>query len=135
MKNKNPPAEPSGAELRIKVRAGDIVIGPGKIRLLRMIDEAGGISGAARAMGMSYRRAWHLLDTLSSAFPDPLVETAVGGAGGGGARLTPLARRLILDYERAVTAAEAEARPFLEWLDDPGATARPDDRETAVNDR
>jgi len=113
-----------GAALRIKVRVGDAVVGPGKIHLLRKIDEEGGISGAARALGMSYRRAWHLLNTLSEVFPQPLIETEVGGTGGGGARLTAFGRKLIRDYERAVTAAEKSARPFLDWVSAPDGGAK-----------
>lgn len=120
----------AGAALRIKVRVGDVVIGPGKIELLRRIDEAGGISGAARTMGMSYRRAWHLIDTLSHAFREPLVETAIGGSGGGGASLTPLGRRLVADYQAAIDGADGAARPYLDWLDsvaDPKTTEAPRD--------
>jgi molybdate transport system regulatory protein len=64
-------------------------IGPGKARLLESIRETGSISGAAREMGMSYKRAWVLLDSINRAFTEPLVTAAPGGAGGGGATLTP----------------------------------------------
>ncbi|MEQ8666767.1 MAG: LysR family transcriptional regulator [Rhodospirillales bacterium] len=104
------------ASLRIKVQVGDAVIGPGKVELLRQIDQLGGISSAARAMGMSYRRAWHLLDTLAKGLGAPLVETSVGGSGGGGAQLTPLGRRLVDEYGTAIKAADKAARPLLDWL-------------------
>ena len=65
-------------------------IGPGKARLLESIRNTGSISAAAREMGMSYKRAWLLLDSMNQAFTEPLVTAAPGGAGGGGATLTPL---------------------------------------------
>lgn len=108
----------SGASLRIKVQVGEAVIGPGKVELLRRIDEQGGISSAARSMGMSYRRAWHLLDTLAKGLDAAVVETSVGGTGGGGAHLTPLGRSLVADYGAAIESADKAARPFLDWLSD-----------------
>lgn len=104
--------------LRLKVKIGDVVIGPGKIELLRRIQDDGGISAAARSMGMSYRRAWHLIDTLSAAFCAPIVETAVGGSGGGGATLTPVGERLVREYQAAIDAASTAASPYLDWLDE-----------------
>lgn len=103
--------------LRLKIKVGEVVIGPGKVELLRRIDGDGGISAAARSMGMSYRRAWHLIDTLSEAFEEPVVETAVGGSGGGGARLTPIGRRLVEEYQAAIDAAAGAASPYLQWLE------------------
>ena len=67
-------------------------IGPGKATLLEGIRDTGSISGAARAMGMDYKRAWLLLDTLDRAFDTPVVERKTGGPGGGGAALTDLRR-------------------------------------------
>jgi molybdate transport system regulatory protein len=65
-----------------------VAMGPGKAALLEAIAAEGSISGAARAMGMSYRRAWILVDGMNRAFKAPLVRTATGGPRGGGARLT-----------------------------------------------
>jgi molybdate transport repressor ModE-like protein len=73
-------------------------IGPGKIRLLELIAETGSISAAGRAMAMSYRRAWLLVDTLNQTFQSPVVETRGGGTGGGGASLTQFGVSLIEDY-------------------------------------
>lgn len=73
-------------------------IGPGKIALLEAIAETGSISAGGRKLKMSYRRAWDLVEALNKAFGAPVVETATGGAGGGGAHLTPLGRRLIEEY-------------------------------------
>ena len=66
--------------------------GPGKIDLLRAVSETGSISAAARVIGMSYKRAWFLIDTLNRGFGEPVVEALAGGNGGGGARLTASGR-------------------------------------------
>jgi len=113
---KDTPKSPEQVALRIKIKVGDVVIGPGKIELLRRINDDGGISAAARSMGMSFRRAWHLIDTLSNAFESPVVETSVGGSGGGGAKLTPLGERLVQEYQTAIDSAASAASPYLDWL-------------------
>ena len=105
------------AAFKIKVKFGGAVIGPGKIALLRLIEEEGGISAAARGLGLTYRRAWHLIDTLNQAAGQPVVETSVGGAGGGGARLTKFGGELVRRYEEAVAKIDSEGRDLLEWLD------------------
>ncbi|WP_109806452.1 winged helix-turn-helix domain-containing protein [Sphingosinithalassobacter portus] len=67
-------------KLKIQIYAGpDIAFGPGKAALLEAIDRTGSISAAARALGMSYRRAWLLVDTCNRCFAAPLVETIPGG--------------------------------------------------------
>jgi molybdate transport system regulatory protein len=80
-------------------------LGPGKIKLLETIGETGSISAAGRALCMSYRRAWQLVDTLNQTFRHPVVETRGGGSGGGGASLTIFGASLIADYR----AMEREA--------------------------
>jgi molybdate transport system regulatory protein len=82
-------------------------IGPGKAALLESVRSTGSIAAAARAMGMDYKRAWLLIDSLNRAFDTPVVERAAGGVGGGGASLTPLGDEL-LDRYRGVEAAAAE---------------------------
>src|SRR5471032_3039230 len=67
------------------MRDEEVAMGPGKADLLEAIAEAGSISGAARSMGMSYRRAWLLVDVMNRCFQKPLVHSAAGGAQGGGA--------------------------------------------------
>ncbi len=84
-------------------------LGPGKVRLLELVDETGSISAAGRAMSMSYRRAWMLVDALNQTFRMPVVETRGGGVGGGGASLTPFGSDLVADYR----AMEQEARDIL----------------------
>lgn len=91
--------------------AHDCSLGPGKIGLLEGIERSGSLSAAARSMGMSYRRAWLLLHSTNEAFQEPVVELAVGGRDGGGARLTAFGRRLVADFrdfERAVDDLAAE---------------------------
>ena len=81
-------------------------IGPGKIRLLERIEETGSISAAGRSMGMSYKRAWSLIDTLNRMFEEPVVASRHGGAQGGGAGVTPFGSELIQAY----LAVEAQAK-------------------------
>jgi molybdate transport system regulatory protein len=95
-----------GLTLRILGR-GSPAMGPGKAELIERIAETGSISAAARAMGMSYRRAWQLVDALNAAFKEPVVVTAVGGQRGGGARVTPYGRRLAADFRRMENKATA----------------------------
>lgn len=99
------------AKIRIRVLFGAaFAIGPGKADLLRAIDKTGSISAAARSMGMSYRRAWLLLDTMNQCFRKPVVDTATGGKGGGGAQITPFGKTVLHRYrliEAQATAAIA----------------------------
>ncbi|ONH82566.1 LysR family transcriptional regulator [Roseomonas mucosa] len=88
-------------------------IGPGKVRLLEEIGRNGSISAAGRALGMSYRRAWELVEDLNRGLGRPVVETAAGGAGGGGARLTRLGERVIREYRSIEAEAHAAALPRL----------------------
>ncbi len=83
-------------------------IGPGKIELLEKIAAFGSISAAGRAMEMSYRRAWELVDEINAIFGKPVVESQAGGRRGGGARLTALGLALVTRF-RAVERAAAEA--------------------------
>ena len=85
----------------------DRAVGPGKIRLLEHIAAEGSISAAGRAMEMSYRRAWLLVDALNRTFKEPVVEAKGGGAGGGGARLTPFGNDLVESYRRMEQDAAA----------------------------
>jgi molybdate transport system regulatory protein len=99
------------AKLTIRVDLSDHgAIGPGKIRLLELVGESGSISAAGRAMNMSYRRAWMLIDNLNRCFRSPVVETQLGGTRGGGAVLSALGHDVIARYraiERAATKATA----------------------------
>lgn len=91
--------------VRPRVQIGEaIALGPGKIDLLRAIDSERSISAAARAMGLTYKRAWLLIDSLNQGFGRPVVAASAGGRGGGGAALTPLGLALVARY----TALEAK---------------------------
>lgn len=87
--------------------------GPGKADLLELIRETGSISAAGRRMGMSYKRAWMLVETLNAMFRAPLVESARGGAHGGGASLTPLGEEMLASFRRLQDAAAAAAAPEM----------------------
>jgi molybdate transport system regulatory protein len=88
-------------------------VGPGKIRLLECIDETGSISAAGRAMNMSYRRAWLLIDELNHLFKSPLVATRLGGEAGGGAELTPFGKSMVRHYRDLEIEAQAAAAAHL----------------------
>jgi molybdate transport system regulatory protein len=102
------------AELWIKVTIPGVgQIGPGKINLLKMIREHESISGAARAMKMSYRRAWLLVAELNKLFARPLVATWAGGKTRGGASLTKLGEKLIESYDIVVEQSVRVNRAVL----------------------
>lgn len=95
-------------------------IGPGKARLLEAVASCGSISAAARDMGMSYRRAWLLIDSMNKACARALVETAAGGQKGGGARLTPFGAEVLVRYRkmenRASECLQQDLAAFAEFL-------------------
>ena len=106
--------------VRLTVRidfGADRALGPGKIRLLEAIGKTGSISRAGRALGMSYRRAWLLLDDMNRSFRAPAVATQPGGVKGGGAALTPFGVALIENYRAIEAQAAAAAMPRLQVLE------------------
>jgi len=107
----NRPATPRVRE-RILMES-TVAMGPGKADLLEAIAKTGSISAAAREMRMSYRRAWILVDTMNEWFKAPLVSTAKGGIHGGGARFTPLGRRVLSQYRSLSKKVEKSFGPFL----------------------
>jgi molybdate transport system regulatory protein len=105
------------AALKISiVLASGARVGPGKAALLESIRDTGSIAAAARDMGMDYKRAWSLLDSMNQAFDTPLVAAAPGGAGGGGARLTAFGTELLERFRRLEAASCALAGPDLEAI-------------------
>ena len=100
--------------LRVDLEPGGR-IGPGKIALLETIAAFGSISAGARAMRMSYKRAWDLVEEMNALFGRPVV-AAKSGRRGGGAELTPLGLSLVARYRAIETAALAAARPQIEAL-------------------
>ncbi len=91
-----------GARLRI-VLDQDVAIGPGKADILQGIEQTGSIAAAGRRMGMSYKRAWTLVETMNACFRNPLVETSRGGQRRGGAVLTPDGVKVLACYRRMET--------------------------------
>ena len=91
-------------------------IGPGKIRLLENIQRCGSISAAGRAMDMSYKRAWDLVDELNRLCRQTAVERQTGGKHGGGAMLTPFGMSLVARYRRIERDAASAVRKDLQAL-------------------
>ncbi|MBI3045737.1 MAG: winged helix-turn-helix domain-containing protein [Betaproteobacteria bacterium] len=111
-----------GLTLRV-LGKGRPAMGPGRAALLAHIARTGSISSAARAMGMSYRRAWQLVEAMNRSFAVPVVVTEVGGKRGGGAAVTPLGKRLVTLYrameDKASAAIAADLRRFSAYLRNP----------------
>jgi molybdate transport system regulatory protein len=108
----------AGARLTLRVDFGaDRAIGPGKVLLLEAIRDTGSISQAGRSLGMSYRRAWLLVDDMNRCFREPVVTAQPGGAQGGGAALTAFGNKLIRNYRAIETQAMAAIKPQLHDLE------------------
>ncbi len=106
------PTRSKGPTLRVLLGAAT-ALGPGKARLLETIEDSGSISQAAKRLGMSYRRAWLLVDAMNRDFAGPLVETARGGERGGGALVTPLGREAVRRYREMEGKAAATLKREL----------------------
>jgi molybdate transport system regulatory protein len=107
-------ASPTRAFPRLRIAmAKGLILGPGKVDLLEAIERTGSISAASREMGMSYRRAWLLVDALNSMFGEPLVVAAPGGARGGGAQITELGKKIAAAYRRIEQRTRAAIREEL----------------------
>lgn len=108
-----------GLTLRVLGRSA-AAMGPGKADLVERIGRTGSISAAARGMGMSYRRAWQLVESLNRDFREPVVVTAVGGTRGGGARVTAFGARLVARFRamegKASAAIAADLRAYTGYL-------------------
>lgn len=89
--------------ISLRLYFGGLVFGPGKADLLQAISEEGSISAAGRRMGMSYKRAWSLVEDMNAGFDAPLVDSARGGPHGGGAHLTAAGAAVLAHY-RALQA-------------------------------
>ena len=107
-----------GTRLTLRVDFGaNRSIGPGKVRLLEAIDNTGSISQAGRSLGMSYRRAWLLIDDMNRCFRHAVVNAKPGGSQGGGAVLTQFGAELVRDYRAIETAASVVAKKRLRGLE------------------
>lgn len=116
MTQRDAPAPPGFGTLSLRIDLPAGRIGPGKIALLEAIDREGSISAAGRALGMSYRRAWDLVDALNKLIGTAVVEASTGGYRGGGALLTDAGRSLVADYRAIERAAQRAAEPRLAAL-------------------
>jgi molybdate transport system regulatory protein len=108
------------SDMRLSIRidlANGKRIGPGKIALLEAIAEAGSISGAARRLEMSYRRAWLLVEEINMSLREPAVAAATGGQHGGGAALTPVGERVITLFRAIEVQALAASNSEFETIE------------------
>jgi molybdate transport system regulatory protein len=104
-----------GIRFRVDFNAAGSV-GPGKVALLEAIARSGSLSQAARNLGMSYRRAWLLIDSLNGIFSRTVADASTGGRGGGGMRLTPFGESLIKSYRKLEKDVEKQAAMRLQSL-------------------
>jgi molybdate transport system regulatory protein len=108
-----------GLTLRVLGKSA-AAMGPGKAELVERIVQTGSISAAAREMGMSYRRAWQLVESLNRTFREPVVTTAIGGTRGGGARVTPFGVHMVALFRamegKASASIAADLRRFAAKL-------------------
>src|SRR4051795_5380812 len=108
---------PAADQLSIRLDlASGARIGPGKVAVLEEIARSGSISAAGRALKMSYRRTWELVEELNRTLGTPVVETAAGGSGGGGAVLTKAGRAVVNSYRAIELDTAAAARKHLQAL-------------------
>jgi molybdate transport system regulatory protein len=115
-KRKPKTEDPGKAGDRLNIRidlAGGLRIGPGKVAVLEEIARSGSISAAGRALRMSYRRTWELVEDLNTGLGTPVVETAAGGSGGGGTVLTPAGKAVIERYRAIEVDTAVAARKHL----------------------
>ena len=130
----------AGPRLTLRIDFGDLgaPLGPGKVRLLELIGQHGSISAAGREMGMSYRRAWLLVDSLNRAFTSPVVAGKPGGSGGGGAALLPMGEDVVRRYRgieaRAAAGASLDLAALCAMLAPPGANDAPGGAEDVDSD-
>ncbi|MCK9385442.1 MAG: LysR family transcriptional regulator [Nevskia sp.] len=105
---------------RLRLLADEqIAMGPGKASLLEAIHRTGSISAAAKALNMSYRRAWLLVETMNACFESPLVAASKGGSGGGGTTVTPTGQQVLAAYrklEHDIAALVEQQRDQLQTL-------------------
>jgi molybdate transport system regulatory protein len=111
-----PAPHPSRLSIRVDLASG-ARIGPGKVALLEAIARDGSISAGGRALRMSYRRAWELVEELNRSLGVPVVAAAAGGAKGGGARLTEAGSAVVAEYRALEQAAAAAGRAHVQRME------------------
>ncbi|MEP7328982.1 MAG: LysR family transcriptional regulator [Betaproteobacteria bacterium] len=107
---------PNAIAIRFRLRitkGDDIAVGPGKVDLLEAIARTGSITSAAKELGMSYRRAWLLVDTMNRTFKTAVVVTEAGGTRGGGTALTPSGAEVVRRYRNIEKLAASVAAPDI----------------------
>jgi molybdate transport system regulatory protein len=112
-------SSPGSPEVRFRMRirqAESVAIGPGKVDLLEAVQKHGSISAAARSLGMSYRRAWLLIDELNRTLKSPATVSEAGGAAGGGCVLTPVGEKIIFLYRDIEEQAARTCAPQISAL-------------------
>ncbi len=112
-----PPIPVSPVQLRLRVYCGaEAALGPGRADLLERIGRTESIAQAARDMGMSYMKAWKLIQSMNRCFREPLLEVHRGGKTGGTARLTPLGQQVLALYRQMERESVAALRPHEEQM-------------------
>jgi molybdate transport system regulatory protein len=125
----SPPTASAKSANRLSIRvdlASGARIGPGKVAVLEAIAQSGSISAAGRALHISYRRTWELVEDLNATLGAPVVQTAAGGSGGGGASLTELGQTVVSRYRAIEEDCAAAARKHLTALQRVARTFRPE---------
>jgi molybdate transport system regulatory protein len=123
------PSAPNKSVSRLSIRvdlATGARIGPGKVAVLEEIARSGSISAAGRALHISYRRTWELVEDLNASLGAPVVQTAAGGSGGGGASLTELGQAVVARYRAIEEDCAAAARKHLAALQRVARAHRPE---------
>ena len=116
MKTNNYKTKKPGIRLKVYVR--DDMVGGGKLELLKIVGDTGSISSAAKIMGVDYKRAWFLLDTLQRCFKKPLFITHRGGGATSGTALTDLGVQLIKKFNETDDKVKNVTSNFLNWLEE-----------------
>jgi molybdate transport system regulatory protein len=111
-----PKQEPVTLKMRIQIYVGNRMLGPGKMELLERIGATGSLSASAKQMGMSYMRAWKLVQDLNGDPDRPMVEMSRGGASGGTAAVTAFGKKLLTIYQRMERESARAASPYARKL-------------------
>ncbi|MFV0368408.1 MAG: winged helix-turn-helix domain-containing protein [Hyphomicrobiaceae bacterium] len=111
------------------------MFGPGKADLLSLISETGSIAAAGRKLGMSYKRAWGLVETMNTMFAEPLVSSSRGGASHGGASLTKMGKRVLSHYRALEEKTRKSGKSQLDGLERLLAPAPRSDAATDISSR